>query len=107
MRRLYLILAVLGAVIPYSAFVPWAMAHGLDMPRFVSEMFGTPIASFFSLDVVLSALAVFALVGRGMRRGVPHAWLAVVGTLTVGVSLGLPLFLYLEARHEDGQRGPA
>jgi hypothetical protein len=30
-----------------------------------------------------------------LRERVPHRWLPVLGSLTVGVSLGLPLFLYM------------
>lgn len=103
MKTVFLVLAVLGTVIPYAAFVPWLADNGLDIPLFAEQMFANPIATFFSLDVVVSALVVFALVARGMRRGVRHAWLAIAGTLSVGVSLGLPLYLYLEARHDEAE----
>jgi len=98
---LFLALAVLGTLVPYAAFAPWVAEHGLDIPWLVSEMFATEVSRFFSLDVLVSALVVFAMVARGMKRGVPHAWTAIVGTLGVGVSLGLPLYLYLEARHHE------
>ncbi|MGF1466415.1 MAG: DUF2834 domain-containing protein [Sandaracinaceae bacterium] len=101
MKHLFLALAVLGTVAPYAAFAPWLAEHGLDIGRLVREMFANPVARFFSLDVIVSALVVVAMVARGTRRGVRHAWLAVVGTLGVGVSLGLPLYLYLEARHDE------
>ncbi|MEJ0086948.1 MAG: DUF2834 domain-containing protein [Pseudomonadota bacterium] len=39
MKILYAILAVAGAVIPYSQFIPWAADHGLNVKEFVLELF--------------------------------------------------------------------
>jgi hypothetical protein len=52
--------------------------------------------------VVVSALALFVFVFSEQRvAGVRHSWLPVVATLVIGVSLGLPLFLYLRQRSLD------
>lgn len=107
MKQIFLVLAVLGTLAPMAAFAPWVAQHGLSIPGLVSEMFATDISRFLSMDLICSALAVFAMAARGWKRGVPHAWLAVVGTVSVGVSLGLPLYLYLEARHQEAQRQEA
>jgi len=38
------------------------------------------------------------------RAGIRNWWLPIVSTLLVGVSLGLPMFLYMrEARLEEGK----
>ncbi len=101
MQRVYLGFAVLGTALPMLAFAPWLAEYGFDLDRFAREMFATRIAAFFSLDVLVSALLVLVLVTRAARRGVSGVWFAAVGTLLVGVSLGLPLYLYLEARHSS------
>lgn len=101
MKNIYLFLAILGTIIPYAVFLPWIAQHGLDLPLLFREMFRTRIAAFFSLDVIVSALVVFVLAFKGQRRGVPNVWIAVLGTLVVGVSLGLPLYLYFEARQKQ------
>ena len=87
---------------PYSQFIPWLMQHGLDMDLFIGELFATRIGAFFGFDVVVSALALFVFVftERTAAR-VRHVWLTVVATLVVGVSLGLPLFLYMRQRSLD------
>jgi hypothetical protein len=102
LRHVYLGLCVLGVVVPYSQFIPWLMQHGLDMGLFMSELFTTRIGAFFAFDVVVSALALFVFVftERTVAR-VRHVWLPVVATLVVGVSLGLPLFLYMRQRGLD------
>jgi hypothetical protein len=101
MKNLWLTLALLGAVVPMSAFMPWVQEHGFSLSGLIREMFATDISRFLSLDLVVSAVSVFVLVARGTRRGVPHAWLAAVATVGVGVSMGLPLYLYLEACHDE------
>jgi hypothetical protein len=60
------------------------------------------LAAFGWLDVIVSALALFVLIfGDGRKQRVPHLWLPIVGTLTVGVSLGLPLYLLLQEIRRD------
>ena len=101
-RHVYLGLCVLGVVLPYSQFIPWLWQHGLDMDVFIHELFTTRIGAFFAFDVVVSALALFVFIfGERTTACVQHVWLPVVATLVVGVSLGLPLFLYMRQRCLD------
>jgi hypothetical protein len=95
-RHAYLVLCVLGLVLPYTQFIPWVADHGLDAPRFVAELFANRISAFFGLDVIVASAALIVFVNKeGRRDHVPHLWAPIVGTLAVGVSFGLPLFLYL------------
>jgi hypothetical protein len=98
-KTLYLVLCVAGVVVPYWQFVPWVMQHGLNLPLFARELFSTRIGAFFGMDVVVSAvtLLVFTRI-ESARLGIRHRWLVLVAVLTVGVSLGLPLFLYMRER---------
>ena len=82
---------------PYSQFVPWVVTqHGVPMGLFLRELFANRIGGFFGMDALGSAVVlIFFLRREGKRLGVRHLWLPVAATLTVGVSLGLPLFLYL------------
>ena len=96
MKVFYLLCAVAGAVIPYSQFVPWVAEHGLDVKLLAVELFSTRIGAFFGLDVLVSALALLAFIGwEGRRRGMKMLWLPVAATCVVGVSCGLPLFLFM------------
>jgi hypothetical protein len=48
------------------------------------------------MDVIVSALVLWAFIfSEGRRRGMRHLGVYVAATLTVGVSLALPLFLYV------------
>ena len=94
-KHLYLALCVAGAVIPYAALVPWLAQHGLDVPLLVRELFANRVGAFFGLDVIVSAMVVFVFVYAERHRLKRRWWLPVAGVLLVGVSLGLPLLLYL------------
>ena len=101
LKTVYLVLCVVGLALPYWQLVPWVAANGLDMPLLFRQLFANRIGAFFGMDVVASAvtLVVFTRV-ESSRLGLgAHArWLPLAAVLTVGVSLGLPLFLYLRER---------
>jgi hypothetical protein len=101
-KHLYLLLAVLGTLLPYAAFLPFLWTHGLDPHAFVTQLFGTPVSAFFGLDVIVSALVLWVFIyAEGRRRGMRRLWAPVAASLVVGVSLGLPLFLYLREIHTN------
>jgi hypothetical protein len=95
-RTAYLWLCVAGTILPYTQFLPFLAEHGLNMRLFVEQLFANRISAFFGLDVIVSSLVLWVFVFvDGRRAGVRHLWAPIAGNLAVGVSLGLPLFLYL------------
>jgi hypothetical protein len=101
-KHLYLGLCIVGTILPWASFLGFLRAHGLDVSAFLSQFFGTPVSSFFGWDVLVSSLVLWAFVVlEGRRLSMPRLWMPIAGNLLVGVSLGLPLFLYLrELRRE-------
>ena len=102
LRHVYLALCVVGALLPYSQFIPWFLEHGLDPSLFLDQLFANRIGGFFGLDVIVSSFVLWVFVfSEGRRIGMRHLWLPVLASLVVGVSLGLPLFLYMRQLHID------
>ena len=98
-KSLYLLLCVAGTLLPYSQFIPFLQEHGLDLRLFVEQLFATRIGGFFGLDVIVSSVVLWVMVAvEGRRAGMSRLWLPIVANLAVGVSLGLPLFLYMRER---------
>jgi hypothetical protein len=98
-RTIYLVLCVAGVVLPYSQLIPFLREHGLDLRLFFDQLFSNRIGGFFGWDVIVSSVVLWALVFiEGRRAGVKHLWAPLAANLAVGVSLGLPLFLYLRER---------
>jgi hypothetical protein len=105
-KTLYLALCVAGVALPYWQFLPWMLQHGLNLSLFARELLANHIGAFFGMDVIVSAVALLAFTRiESARLGIRRRWLVVVAVLTVGVSLGLPLFLYL--RELELERKPS
>ncbi len=95
MRNLYLVVAILGFVLPYYFFVSFLVENGLDLRLLFSQLFANHISTFFAVDLIITAIVFLIFVvreagGYGMRNW----WVYIVATLAVGPSLALPLFLY-------------
>ena len=98
-KTVYLLLCIVGFAAPYAAFLPWLAEHGLNGRLFLQHLFANRISAFFALDVVVSAVVLLRFSALESRRLRLHSrWIVLAATLLVGVSLGLPLFLYLRER---------
>ena len=50
--RLYVGLAVIGAVFPWVTFLPWVAEHRFASGLFFADLFATPPAMIFSTDIL-------------------------------------------------------
>ena len=94
-KNIYLGLAIIGIVLPYSQFIPFLMEHGFDIALLLSQITSSRIAAFGWLDVAVSAI-VLVLMILDDRERLRNWWFPLVATFTVGVSCGLPLYMYLK-----------
>jgi|SRR5271154_121122 hypothetical protein len=109
-KTMYLVMCFVGLALPYWKFLPWVAEHGLNMRLFFEQMGANSISGFFVMDVLVSAVVLFMFIGAEAKRlGGGGWWLPRVAVLLVGVSLGLPLFLYMRERRleEDAAKAPA
>jgi len=99
LRMLYLALAVWGAIHPMYYFVSYMRAEGTGLPGLVQAWHVNASTSGLTWDLTIAAitLTIWVLTETVSRR----AWiglLAVPATWCIGVSCGLPLFLFLRSR---------
>jgi Terpene cyclase DEP1 len=99
MKSLYLILFILGTVLPLSQFYVFFMQSGLDIPLFIEQLFANKISSFFAWDVIVSALVTVLFIETERRKkAVKNYAFCYIALFCAGVSSGLPLFLYLKEK---------
>ena len=104
-KALYLLLCVAGTVLPWSQFLPFLRENGLDLRLFLEQLLSNRIGAFFAWDVIVSSVVLWVFVFvEGRHAGVRHLWAPIAANLAVGVSLGLPLFLYLRERRRETPR---
>ncbi|MDR3037749.1 MAG: DUF2834 domain-containing protein [Candidatus Adiutrix sp.] len=102
----YLGLAFVGAVIPYSFMGPFLLNHGLNLAELKTQMWAGPISSFTGTAFIIASLVnIFYVFGEGRRLKMKGLWLPLTATLLVGISCGLPLFLYLRGLALAKQQG--
>ena len=99
-KLFYGIFCVLGIILPYWQFITWLLEKKLNLVLLLNEAVQTRISAFAWLDVIVSAVVLLGFVWiEGNRLKMAKLWLPILGTLSVGVSFGLPLFLLLREIH--------
>lgn len=95
MDRVYLILAAIGLVIPYSIFINWLLNNGVNFNLFWQGIVEHPIGLFAWLDVFIAAVSLMVyVIYQRTHYSVKQVSYVISGTCLVGVSFSLPLLLY-------------
>ncbi len=98
-RWVYLGLAVWGAIHPMYYFISWFRDNGVSLSKMVDAWHVNAATSGLVWDLTIAAIAltVFIVSEVAVRRNW-IALLAIPATFGIGVSCGLPLYLYLRSR---------
>ena len=98
LRLIYLALAVAGAVLPMRHYIDWLSANGWSLGGMIDAWFVNAATTGMVWDLMIAAIAliVWALAETWVRRNW-IALLALPATICVGVSCGLPLYLFLRS----------
>ncbi|MBA84520.1 DUF2834 domain-containing protein [Thalassobius sp. S69A] len=99
LRWTYLALALAGAAVPMWHLVPWIVRNGLSVDGLIAAWTQNAAATGLFWDLVISAVAlsVWILAEVSIRRNWRALW-AIPATFLIGVSCGLPLYLFLRSR---------
>ena len=100
MRLIYLILAILGGIKPMMHFLAWFNEFGYSWGGIVSAWTVNEAARGLMWDLTISAFVLIIWIASEI---VPRRdwWVFIVcfiATFGVGVSCGLPLYLFLRSR---------
>ena len=98
LRWVWLALAIWGAVHPMYWFVTWFVENGWSIMAMVDAWHVNAATSGLVWDLTIAAvtLTIWILVEVAVRRNW-IALLAIPATFGIGVSCGLPLYLFLRA----------
>jgi hypothetical protein len=96
LRLVYLALAVWGAIHPMFYFLRWFGENGWSLARMIAAWHVNDATSglVWDLTIAATALTVWVLAEVWTRKN----WIALVAipaTFGIGVSCGLPLYLFL------------
>ena len=100
MKYFYFVLIIFGLLIPYTQFVPFLKVHGMDLQLIIREMFSSRVSAFFALDLTISAIVIIPfMIHEGRKIRMKLYWIPAITVAGIGLSFGLPLFLFLREIH--------
>ena len=99
MRMIYFILAIWGAVHPMYYFIIWFKAEGISLELMVQAWHANAATSGLVWDLTIAAttLTIWILYDVSQSRKY-ISLIAILVTFGIGVSSGLPLYLYLRSK---------
>jgi hypothetical protein len=101
-KLIYLLLFVIGSIIPTYFFIQFISEKSLDPNAFVKAIFATNPAADFSSQVFISCLVFWVFMfadSKGKHWGRNIFLMAL--TFAVGLSSSLPLFLYFREKNKS------
>lgn len=101
-RWLFLGLAIWGAIHPMWYFLQWFAANGFDLMAMVDAWHANAASSGLVWDLTIAAVAlsVWVVLETQSNRNWKALW-AIPATYCIGVSCGLPLYLFLRSETRD------
>ncbi len=107
MKTIYLILAIVGAIIPYLFFVQHFDTAGFGISSFVTALFANPAAGGFTADLLFTSLVFWIAIFQQRRHGRgPSPAIFVLLNLIIGLSCAFPAYLYAREKRLDASREP-
>lgn len=99
LRWVWLALAIWGAIHPMYWFITWFNANGYDLMAMVDAWHVNAATSGLVWDLTIAAvtLTIWILAEVAVRRNW-IALLAIPATFCIGVSCGLPLYLFFRSK---------
>lgn len=98
LRLIYLALAVWGAIHPMYYFVQWFQENGWDIMAMVDAWHVNAATSGLVWDLTIAAVALTVwIIAEVATRRNWGALIAIPATFCIGVSCGLPLYLFLRS----------
>ncbi len=95
MKKLYLLLALIGAIVPYIFFFQFIQTEGLNIPAFISALFVNGAAGGFSADLLLASFIFWLFMFQQAKESDgPKPYLFIILNLIIGLSCALPAYLY-------------
>jgi hypothetical protein len=92
LKHIYLLLAFAGSVIPYIFFIQYFQLNGVQLIKFVQDLFVNGGAGGFSADLLISSSVFWIFLFQDTN--IKNKWLFILLNLTIGLSCALPLYLY-------------
>jgi hypothetical protein len=94
MKKLFLLLCILGIVLPYYHLINFLILNEGSMEGFFSDIFSTHPMGMISMDLTVAATTFLIFLIYKAVKDKLNITKYVISIILVGFSLALPLYLY-------------
>jgi len=102
MKILYLIAAIIGAVVPFIYYVDHFQASGTSLGVFIDAITINAASRGLTADVLIASFVFWAfMIHRHRFRHGPNPILFIVVNLAIGLSCALPAYLFAMERQRE------
>lgn len=101
-KKVYLVLLIIGAAIPLNYLVQFIVEYGFDLRMILNQLHTNNIVKFVASAMILTSVTfLYFMYIEAKKHQIYTWWICVIALFTVGVSLALPLFLYIREDYID------
>jgi hypothetical protein len=99
MKKLYLLLAIIGAFVPDFFFFQFIQAEGVNIKAFISALFVNGAAGSFTVDLLYSSFIFWIFMFHQLKESTgPKPYLFIFLNLTLGLCCAMPAYMYARAK---------
>lgn len=101
-EKFYLIICVLGILLPYSQYYFFHLENGLDLIKLFELQFENYATRFFAMDLfvtVAAAITFMIITANKNKLNKKYLYLPLASIFLVGLSFGFPLFLFFNEKY--------
>ncbi len=98
MKWIYLVLAIVGAILPYLFFTQFFMQDTASFQTFVGALFVNPATSGFTVDLLFTSLVFWIyMIHAYKKRNGPFPLVFILFNIMIGLSCAIPAYLFMKA----------
>ena len=102
MKRFYILMMIVGTLVPWLFFGQFFSENGINIFLFIKSLFVNGAAGGFTADIIISIFVfwIWSFVDA-RKNNVQNWWLILPTSCFVGLSLSLPLYLFLKLKTQE------
>jgi hypothetical protein len=102
-KNIYLLMAIVGTLAPPIAGATYLLEHGYNPAHLMPAIFSSPVSAMVGINVIIGCITLAILMHTEGRELGVKTWLPIVAITFIGISSGLPLYLYLRERAKPSE----
>ena len=97
-EKIYLVMTIIGTLAPGLVGDPYFLEHGFNPAHLMPAIFSSPVSAMVGINGIIGCitLAIF-MHTEGREQGI-KTWQPILAITFIGISSGLPLYLYLREK---------